>query len=190
MSAQQATPVPKFAYVNSAMILDRAPGAADISAVLDKERSANMAKVQKMQDSLNAMIAALQKEQPTLPDSVKTKRTKAIQDKQAEYSQRADEMDQQMQARQNDLVQPIMTQIREVLEKLRQEEGYTFIFDVGQNGVIVAADKNLDITERVIARLKPVGVNVTTKPDSAAKVPAGTKPTPAGITPVKKPPTS
>ena len=181
----------KFAYVNSQLILDRAPGAAQLQAQIEKERQTNQARVQKMQDSLQTMIAALNKDGPTLADSQKVRRTKAIQDKQAEWEQRANEIDQQAQQRENELVQPMMQQIREVLDKIRQEEGYAFIFDVGQSNTIVAADKNLDVTDRVLARLKPIAVNaITTKPDSAAKPAAGTKPVPAGITPVKKPPTS
>ncbi len=63
---------------------------------------------------------------------------------------------------------------------------YTFIFDVGTQGaVIVAADKALDITDKVIGRLKPVPVTAM-KPDSA-KTPAGAKPSPAGVTKPIKP---
>jgi outer membrane protein len=181
--AQSSAPA-KFAFIDSRVILDRAPGAGDVQAQLEKERIANMAKVQKMQDSLNTLVTAYQKDEPTLPDSQKVKRRDALESKRAEYEQRANDLDQEMQKRQSDLVQPIMAQIREVLDKLRAEEGYLFIFDVGQAGTIVAADKNLDITERVIARLKPVPVNVT-KTDTT-KAPAGTKPGPAGVT--KKPP--
>ncbi len=61
-----------------------------------------------------------------------------------------------MQQRQMELVKPIMDQIRKVLDDIRQEDGYAFILDAGSEaGVIVAADRNLDITEKVIARLKP-----------------------------------
>jgi outer membrane protein len=195
----QATSRPvKFAFVDTRVIIDRAPGASDVQATLDKERSTSMAKMQKMQDSLNTMIEAFSKEQATMADSVKTRRTKAIQDKQAEYTQRANEMDAAAQQRQQDLVQPILAQIREVLDKIRDEEGYTFIFDIGQGGGIVAADKNLDITDRVIARLKPVAVTTSPRPgntppsksDSTVKPAPGAKPAPAGVGKPPKPPTS
>jgi hypothetical protein len=92
-----------------------------------------------------------------------------------------------MQKRQSDLVQPIMAQVREVLDAIRGEDSYTFIFDVGtQVGVIVAADKSLDITDKVISRLKPVPVTAA-KSDST-KTPVGAKPSPAGITKPIKPP--
>jgi len=80
-----------------------------------------------------------------------------------------------------ELVKPIMDQIRKVLDEIRQEDGYAFILDAGSEaGVIVAADRNLDITEKVIARLKPVTASAA-KPDSA-KSPAGPRPAPAGVT--------
>jgi outer membrane protein len=186
--AQQPAAGPKFAFINSQIIIDRAPGAAEVQSTLERERVANATKLQRMEDTLQTMFAAYQKDQATLSDSAKARRQKAITDKQAEFQQRANEIEQQMQQRQSDLVQPIMNQIKETLEKIRSEEGYTFIFDVGQSPVIVAADKNLDITDRVIARLKPVSVNVT-RTDST-KAPAGAKPAPAGITPPRKPPTS
>ncbi len=57
-----------------------------------------------------------------------------------------------MQQRQRELVQPIMKQIREVLDEMRAGGGTRFIFDVGATtNVVVAADKILDITEKVIA---------------------------------------
>lgn len=180
---------PKFAYVNSQLILSRAPGSAEVQAALAKEREGLMATAQKLQDSLKTMFDDLNKVQATLTPAQRDQREKAFRDKQAEFDQRMGQMDQQMQQRQFDLVQPLMNQIREVLESIRNEEGYLFVFDVGaETNPIVAADKNLDITDRVVARLKPISVNIT-KSDSA-KTPSAAKPAPAGITkPPVKPPT-
>jgi outer membrane protein len=174
----------KFAFVDSRLIVERAPGAIAAKAALDKEGEAMQARVKVWQDSLEAMVAAYRAAEKTLTDAQKASRQKSIQDKQADYAKRAEELDQQMQVRQQELSQPVMAQIKETLDDLRKEEGYTFIFDVAANGVIVAADKNLDLTEKVIGRLKPIPV--AAKGDSA-KGPLGAKPAPAGVT--KKPPT-
>jgi outer membrane protein len=184
-----AASAPKFAYVDSRVILQRAPGSSAIQAQITKERSDAQASVSKMQDSLRTMYDGYLKEQATMTAQAKDQREKAIQAKQAEFDQKVGQMEQDMQKRQYDLVQPMMNQIREVLDAIRNEEHYTFIFDVGNDpGLIVAADKNLDITDRVIARLKPVTVNVS-RTDST-KAPGATKPAPAGVTkPPTKPPT-
>ena len=79
---------------------------------------------------------------------------------------------------------PTPKEIRKVLDDIRNEEGYAFILDAGSDaGVIVAADRNLDITEKVISRLKPVTAAApgAVKPDSA-KTPVGPRSTPAGVT--------
>jgi outer membrane protein len=179
----------KFAYVDSRVVLQRAPGSAAIQAQITKERSDAQASVSKMQDSLRLMYDAYLKEKSTLTPAQQETREKALQARNADFDQKVGALDQQMQKRQYDLIQPMMTQIREVLDAIRNEEHYTFIFDVGNDpGLIVAADKNLDITERVISRLKPVSVNVNTRPDSAKA--GATRPAPAGITkPPTKPPT-
>lgn len=188
--AAQATAAPKFAYVDSRTILQRAPGSAAIQAQITKERQDAQASVAKLQDSLRVMYDTYLKEKGTLTTAQQQQREQALQQKNADFDQRVGQLDQDMQKRQFDLIQPMMAQIREVLDAIRLEESYTFIFDVGNDpGLIVAADKNLDITEKVIGRLKPVTVNVSPRPDSSrANAPA--RPAPAGITrPPTKPPT-
>jgi outer membrane protein len=187
-TAQAATQAPKFAYVDSRIILQRAPGSAAIQAQITKERSDAQASVAKMQDSMRVLYDAYLKEKATLTPAQVEQREKALQQRNADFDQKVGQMDQDMQKRQYDLIQPMMAQIREVLDAIRNEDRYTFIFDIGNDpGLIVAADKNLDITEKVIGRLKPVTVNVTRTDSTKANA---AKPAPAGITkPPTKPPT-
>jgi outer membrane protein len=174
----------KIAYVDSKVILSRAPGRQQAEDTFNKEMEASRTQVQKMGDSLQTMIADYQKVQSTLAANVREQREAAIRKKQEDYQSRAGALDQQMQQRQMELVKPIMDQIRKVLDDIRQEDGYAFILDAGSDaGVIVAADRNLDITEKVISRLKPVTAAApgTAKPDSA-KAPVGPRSAPAGVT--------
>jgi outer membrane protein len=178
-----APSIPKIAYIDSKVVLSRAPGRQQAEDTFNKEMEASRTQVQKMGDSLQTMIADYQKVQATLAANVRDQREAAIRKKQQDYQSRAEQLDQQMQQRQGELVKPIMDQIRKVLDEIRQEEGYAFILDAGSDaGVIVAADRNLDITEKVIARLKPVTAAAPAKPDSAAKPGAGPRPAPAGVT--------
>ncbi len=183
--APGASGTPKIAYIDSKVVLSRAPGRQQAEDTFNKEMESSRAQVQKMGDSLQTMIADYQKSQATLAPAVRDQREAAIRKKQEDYQSRAGSLDQQMQQRQMELVKPIMDQIRKVLDDIRQEDGYAFILDAGSEaGVIVAADRNLDITEKVIARLKPVTASAAPsagKSDSA-KAPAGPRPAPAGVT--------
>ena len=83
-----------------------------------------------------------------------------------------------MQTRQADLVRPIMEQVQKVIETIRAEDGYSMILDVGsQASVVVAADKKLDLTDRILARLKTMPPPTTT---------GGPVTVPAGVTRPKK----
>ncbi len=57
--------------------------------------------------------------------------------------------------RQGDVLQPVIDQVNKVLQDIRTEDGYAVVLDIGADATpIVAYDKNLDITDRVLERIK------------------------------------
>ena len=153
--AQTAAATPKFGYVNSAQILAQAPGRAEAEAQFNTEVKAYQAQLQRMSDSLQALAADFDKAAPKLDSATREKQASSIRAKEADYQKRAQTLDQQMQNRQAELVRPLMQQLQQIIEQVRNEDHYAMIFDVGsQTSVIVAADKSLDITDKVLARLK------------------------------------
>jgi outer membrane protein len=172
----------KFAYVNSQAVLANAPGRAEAEAAFEKEMVGIRSQLQKLQDSLNTMSEAFAKEEVSLSPAAKEARLKTLREKEERWGQQAQRLQAQAQDRQEELMAPIMENLRKVLDDVRMEGGYAFIFDVAAGSVIVSADKNLDVTERVLSRLRLAAP----KAAPAAK-PAGPTSAPAGIT--KKPPT-
>ena len=55
--------------------------------------------------------------------------------------------------RNKELTEPIVEKINVVIGKVAEEEGFTLVLDSSQ-GVIVYADKEIDITDKIIERLK------------------------------------
>ncbi|MEO7962688.1 MAG: OmpH family outer membrane protein [Gemmatimonadaceae bacterium] len=179
----------KFAFIDSRVVLDKAPGRAAAESTFQKEDDVAQSKIKRMQDTLQAMVSAYQKSQGTLTPVTKELREKEINDKQQSYQTAAQLLDAQMQQRQGELVQPMMAQIRQTLEAIRKEDGYSFIFDVGANSsVVVAADSALDITDKVIGRLKPIPITAAGTRPETPKPGTVLKAQPAGVVP-KKPPT-
>ena len=148
----------KFAFVNSQKLLPAAPGIADVQATIETEGEGVKAQEQKMSDSLQAMFTDYQKLQPTLTPAQRTQHETAINKKRAEYQQRAQQLESRAQAHQAELIQPIMEQLRGIIEQLRVEGGFSAVFDVGnQTSVVVAWDSTLDMTDKVIAKLATAG---------------------------------
>jgi outer membrane protein len=196
LSAQAAAPatppaVLKIGYLNSGLVLEGAPGRAEALAQFEKETQPVRTQLQRMSDSLQAFISEYQKAAPQLTPAQRSQREAAIGAKQQEYQTRAQQMQQSAQARQEELMAPIMEQVNKVIQDVRAEDGYAFIFDSGaQVPFIVSADKNLDITSRIIDRLKSLGPPKPVAPASALPTAAApTKPpatgpvsAPAGVT--------
>jgi outer membrane protein len=76
----------------------------------------------------------------------------ALVQKQQEMQRKSAEFEQQVQAKQNEILRPALERVNGVIEQLRQERGYALILDVAAGGVI-AADPSLDITDEVLRRL-------------------------------------
>jgi outer membrane protein len=175
----------KFAFINSQAVLQSAPGRNEAEAVFEKEMVSVRSQLQKLQDSLQAMNEAWAKEEPTLQGAAKEARMKVLREKEQNWGAQAQKLQSQAQDRQEELMQPIMDNLRKVLDDVRMEGGYSFIFDVAAGAFIVSADKNLDITERVLSKMRLSAPKAA--PAAAKPAPAGPTSAPAGIT--KKPPT-
>lgn len=164
---------PKIAFINSAAILAEAPGRAEAEAQFKTEVTAYQAQLQRMSDSLQTMAAVFEREASRLDSGTRASRAKVIQDRETTYQTRARQLDQTMQARQAELIRPIMENLQKIIEQVRTEDGYAIIFDVAsQTSVIVAADKQLDLTQKVLARVK-----AAPKPAAASSL----TPKPAGV---------
>ncbi len=170
----------KIAYVNTQVLLQNAPGRVEAEAAFNKDAQGYQEQLKKMSDSLNSLITAYNKAEPTLTQAQKDTRTNSIRALEQEFQGKQQELQQQASERQNQLMAPIMEEVKKVLEDIRKEDGYAMIIanDPGQS-VIVASDKNLDITDRVVARLKTVAAPKAT--------PAATTPKPSGVTRPKVP---
>ena len=182
----------KLAYVNSRQLLEQAPGRAEAEAQFEKETVGLQAQAQRMNDSLQKLIGAYERAQATLTPAQRTTRETAIRQVQGEFQQRMQVMGQQAEQRQQELMAPIMDQINKVIQDMRAEGGYAMIFDTGaQISAIVSADKALDLTDAVLAKLKQLGppklpapavAAPATPPASAAPLPGRPATQPAGAT--------
>ena len=175
----------KIAYVNTQALMEVAPGRVAADSALAKESEGFKAQLQKLQDSLNAMFADYTKKEPTLSAAQKESRQKAIQSFETDLQAKQLQLEQQFAQRRNEVYAPITEAVKKVLDEIRAEDGLAIILanDPGQTP-IVSADKNLDITDRVVARLRTVKAAPIVAPGKPA--PTG----PAGVTrPPPKPPT-
>ena len=170
--AQSASSQFKIAFVNTAILLDNAPGRSQAESTYARETRGFTDQLKKMNDSLNTLFTAYQKAEPTLTATQKETRQKAMRDLQSALQDKQQQLSQQAQQRQNELMAPIMEQVKKVLDDIRTEDGYAMII-TGDPNLILSYDKNLDITDRVVARLRTVASTPTPKTGAPVSAPAG-----------------
>ena len=180
----------KVAFVDTRKILQEMPSRNQIEARLRTEIDALGSREKVMVDSLNAMLNSFQKDSATLSQADRTKRFTEMQAFDARYRDTLEVLQQEAQAKQAEAMQPLFDQIREALEMVRAAEGYAMIFDMGaQANPVVAMDKNLDLSDKVIARIRTMPqarpAAQPTRPPAAAPAtrPPASGPTgqPAGV---------
>jgi outer membrane protein len=162
----------KMAFVNMAILLDNAPGRTQAESTYARETRNYSDQLKRMNDSLNTLFTSYQKAEPTLTAAQKETRQKAMRDLQGALQDKQQQLSQQAQQRQNELMAPIMEQVKKVLDDIRTEDGYAMII-TGDPNLILSYDKNLDITDRVVARLRTVASTPTPKTGAPVSAPAG-----------------
>ena len=167
----------KVAYVQTDMLLDQAPGRAEAEAQFEKETGGYRDQIKRMSDSLDALVSGFQKRQASLTAATRDAQAKEIQTKQQEYQRRTAELEQKAQGRQNELVQPILDKVKAAIEEVRVEGGYAMIFNADQGSPIVAVDKSLNVTDKVLSKLKGSTASAAPAPRPSAAAPA-----PSGVT--------
>lgn len=143
----------QFVYINSQQILENAPGASEAQQTWQEELTRYQQELQGLAAELDSLQEAYQQQESMLSDQAREERQQEIVDKQNQLQQRRAELDQQATQRQQELLNPILQEVQGVIEQVRQERGYTMVFDASTAGLL-AADPNLDITGLVLQRMQ------------------------------------
>jgi outer membrane protein len=177
-SAPAATPTIKIGYVNTQALMQVAPGRSAAESTYNKEAATFGAQQKKWTDSLSKLVDDYKKAAPKMTEAAKQAKEQSIAAIQADFDAKNQQGQDRLAARQNELLAPLMEVVKKAIDDIRVEEGYAMIFSGDANSPIVSADKNLDVTDHVVGRLKTI----------AAKAPTPVSPmAPAALT--KKPPT-
>jgi outer membrane protein len=174
----------KIGYVDSRKILQEMPGRTQVENRMRVNLEALSARQKVMVDSLNTMMAAFERDSSSLSQSDRVQRFTAMQLYDGRYRDTLQALEEEAQTQQAEAMQPLFDQIRVALEDLRQAEGYAMIFDIGnQANAIVAMDRNLDLSDKVLVRIRATSgtARPTTPPaEPAAQRPPGPVSQPAG----------
>ena len=87
----------KVAYVQTAALLEQAPGRAEAEAQFEKETGTYREQIKRMSDSLDALVSGFQKRQASLTPPRVTRRPRRSRPSRPEYQRRTAELEQKAQ---------------------------------------------------------------------------------------------
>ena len=148
----------RLAFIRSRTILDSTPGYAAAESTFAREFQGMRDEVQKLQQQLDSAVQAFDQASIALSPAAKDAKRRDLQQMQDRMNQRSSELDSRARARNQELLGPFQQRINTIIQGMRAEGNYALIFDAdAQNNGIVAADLALDLTAKVIARVRQAG---------------------------------
>ncbi len=168
-----AQAAPKFGYVDVGQVMEAVPGRAEAQQSFEREATGIRAEVQRMQDSLQALVTGYQRQQSTLTAAQRQTRERELQQRQQQYAQRAQALQERGARREQELANQFEGVVRQAIEDVRTGGGYAMIFAAGANSAMLAADKSLDVTPQVTARMRTIAAARPAGAAPAAAAPAG-----------------
>lgn len=171
-TASTAGPL-KLGYTNIDYILAQTPEAKDIQNQLTIQRTQSENELKRMQKELEDKYAAYEKGAAQMSDVIRKDRETELQSLQTRIQEFGRTAEQSLQAKYQQLVNPVVQKIQKAIDATAKENGYTYVFnlDAGANTIpiLLVAPEDNNITELVLKKLgiDPAKAATTNKPASA-----------------------
>ncbi len=150
----------KIAHINSEAVMQALPEAADAQKSLDALVAQWEAELQKMQADWKRRFDEYDKRKLILTDQARADQERELREldqRIVDYRNKKFGQSGELFQKQNEVMKPLQNKMFKVLEEIAKEEGYDYIFDRSGEVLLLFANDKLDLTDKVIARMKSFG---------------------------------
>ena len=140
----------KAAYINSVLLLQKAPQAQAATSALQQEFQAREQALRDLAQKVQSQEADLQKDAAIMSDEQKKKKENEILEMKRKIRFDAQSLNEDVELRRKQEIDKLRTTISGVIKQYAEAKGYDLIFT---EGVAFAADQ-VDITDEVLEELK------------------------------------
>lgn len=143
----------KIGYVRSEQILQQYKPALAIQQRLQQETAEAQKDLEKRYKDLQAMDADIKKKSEILTMQALAPQIEKLQRKQNEFLQLQQSIQQQVQQKQAELLEPVFQDVSNFINKYGRDNGYAVVFGTPVEGIIVYGDPANDLTETIVTEL-------------------------------------
>jgi len=147
----------KIGYINSNRILETYKEAVDVRKQLAELNAQWEQEARNMQKEIQQLQEQLESQSLLLSEERKAEKQQEIQSKYLEYQQflqqKWNPQEGEAIKKEAELLQPVFDKINKAIEKIGDEEGFHYIFDVVNSNILYASDDQPDLTKQLLEEL-------------------------------------
>jgi outer membrane protein len=144
----------KFGHINSDELIQALPDYDSATTKLEKFRQDLINALELMQVELNNKNEAYSKDAKNLTEIVRQTKEQEIMDMDRRIREFQASAQQQLQEKQAELFQPIMAKIDKAIKDVGKENGFVYIYTVGQGSSLVYYDETKSTNIMPLAKAK------------------------------------
>jgi outer membrane protein len=142
----------KFGYIDSNELLEAMPGKDSIENALKNYGKSLQDQLQAMYGESQTKLGDYQANASTMSEIIRQTKEKELIDMEARIQDFQQQADKDLQAKQEELVEPLLSKARKAIEEVGRENGYTYIFD-SSLGVLLYYEKGDNVMPLVRKKL-------------------------------------
>lgn len=139
----------KIAVVDLQKALQSVESGKKAKSTLEKEFNEKKKQLQAEEEAIKKMTEEFKKQSLVLSDEAKARKQNEIQERLVKYRELFGKSQFDIQNRERQLTEPIISRLKGIVEDFGQKQGYTIILEKNENNVLFSLKKD-DLTEEVI----------------------------------------
>jgi outer membrane protein len=144
----------KFGHINSDELIQAMPEFDSAQVKLDRFRKDLINALELMTVELNNKSDVYNKESKNYTDLVKQTKEQELVDMNKRIQEFQNNAQQQLQEKQGELFQPIMAKVDKAIKDVGKENGFVYIFSVGQGSSLLFFDETKSTNVMALAKAK------------------------------------
>jgi outer membrane protein len=147
--AKAATEELKIGFVDMQKAIQEVASGKKAKKELEEEFNKKKKELEKKEADIKKMGEDFEKRSMAMNEDARMKKQQELQGEMRKYQETAGKAQMEIQKRERELTQPIVTKLRSIIEDIAKKENYTMILERQENSVMFAK-KEIDLTERII----------------------------------------
>ncbi|MCB0342309.1 MAG: OmpH family outer membrane protein [Pseudobdellovibrionaceae bacterium] len=141
----------KIGYVDMKKAVESTKAGKSARETLEKEFAKKKTALEKRKADIEKMTQDFEKKSMVLSEDVRIKKQQSLQEEVLKYQKMLGESQVDISQKERDLMMPILGRLRDVIQDVAKEKGYTMVLEKAEQSVLWA-NEELDLTDEVIKR--------------------------------------